>query len=109
MIWSIGKTGYHETRFLNGSNGLAIRPWRAHALAGLGFVVLDAGTLKWRLLPNTLGIFAVILGLVAMAITMAFSDNLEYYGPLFHLNVLWFTATGIVVLRKGVRVEGEIR
>ncbi len=71
---------------------------------GLGLVVLAAGTLKWRLLPNMLGIFAVILGLAAMTITMAFPDNLEYYGPVFHLNMLWFAATGMVVLLKGVRL-----
>ncbi len=70
---------------------------------GLGFVVLAAGTLKWRLLPNMLGIFAVILGLAVMTITMAFGDNLEYYALLFHANTIWFAATGIVVLRTGLR------
>ncbi len=71
---------------------------------GLGLVVLAAGLIKWRILPAALGMGAVLLGLAAMALTMAFPDNLEFYAPVFHLDSLWTLATGIVLLRRGLRL-----
>jgi hypothetical protein len=71
---------------------------------GLGLVVLAAGLLKWRILPVALGTGAVLLGLAAMALTMAFPDNLEFYAPVFHLDSLWLLATGFVILRSGLRL-----
>ncbi|MGH8769759.1 MAG: hypothetical protein ACREV2_01060 [Burkholderiales bacterium] len=40
------------------------------------------------------------LGVAAMAVTMVFPDNLEYYMPLFHLNALWLFALGLAVLNS---------
>jgi hypothetical protein len=71
---------------------------------GLGLVVLAAGLFKWRILPLAVGMGAVLLGLAAMVLTMAFPDNLEYYAPVFHLNSLWLLATGLVILRSGLRL-----
>jgi len=71
---------------------------------GLGLVVLAAGLIKWRVLPMLVGMSAVLLGLAAMALTMAFPDNLEFYAPIFHLNSLWLLVTGIVMLQSGFRV-----
>jgi len=71
---------------------------------GLGLVVLAAGLIKWRILPVVLGVSAVLLGLAAMALTMAFPDNLEFYAPVFHLNSLWLLATGLVIRRSGLRL-----
>ncbi len=31
---------------------------------------------------------------------MVFTDNLEYYMPLFHLNALWLFALGLAVLNS---------
>ena len=71
---------------------------------GLGLVVLAAGLIKWRFLPVAVGMGAVLLGLAAMVLTMAFPDNLEYYAPVFHLNSLWLLATGLVILRSGLQL-----
>jgi hypothetical protein len=74
---------------------------------GLGLVVLAAGLIKWRILPAAIGMGAVLLGLAAMVLTMAFPDNLEFYAPVFHLNSLWLLATGLVMLRSGLRLEPQ--
>jgi hypothetical protein len=71
---------------------------------GLGLVVLAAGLIKWRILPLALGMGAVLLGSAAMALTMAFPDNLEFYAPVFHLNSLWLLAMGLIILRSGLRL-----
>lgn len=67
---------------------------------GLGQVVLAAAFLKWRLVPSALGWAAIALGVAAMFLTMAFGDNLEYFRPVFHLNVLWLAALGWSVMRR---------
>jgi hypothetical protein len=72
---------------------------------GLGLVVLSVGLIKWRILPIAFGAGAVLLGVAAMAVTMAFPDNLEFYAPIFHLNSLWLLATGLVILKFGLRLE----
>jgi hypothetical protein len=66
---------------------------------GLGLVVLAAGLLLTGLWPAWIGVSAALLGIAAMALTMALPDNLEYYRPVFHLNALWLVATGWVLLR----------
>lgn len=67
---------------------------------GLGQVVLGAGFLKWRIVPGPLGLGAILLGVAAMFLTMAFGDNLELYQPVFQLNTLWLAALGVVMLRR---------
>ena len=42
-----------------------------------------------------------------MALTMGLPDNLEYYAPVFHLNSVWFIATGVVVGRSGLPLGPE--
>jgi hypothetical protein len=75
------------------------------AILGLAVgVVLAAGLIKWRILPAAVGTGAVIRGLAAMVLTMDFPDNEEYYAPVFHLNALWLLATGLVMLRSGLRL-----
>lgn len=71
---------------------------------GLGLAVLGAGLIKGRNLPVAVGVGAVLLGLAAMVLTMAFPDNLEFYAPVFHLNSLWLLATGLVIRQFGVRL-----
>ena len=74
---------------------------------GLGLLVLSLGCLKWKILPQGIGIAALVLGLAAMALTMGLPDHLEYYAPLFHLNVVWFIATGVVVGRFGLPLNSD--
>lgn len=70
---------------------------------GLGLAVLAVALLRWKVLPPVIGAGAMLLGLVAVGLTMAFPDNLEFYVPVFHLNSLWLLATGIVAQRCGLR------
>ncbi|MGH8727371.1 MAG: hypothetical protein ACREV9_04260 [Burkholderiales bacterium] len=63
---------------------------------GLGQVVLAIAL--WHALPLWLSASTGILGIAAMAVTMALPDNLDYYKPLFHLNALWLLAMGVVLL-----------
>lgn len=65
---------------------------------GLGLAIVAVGLHQSGLLPGFLAVSAGILGVAAMAVTMGFPDNLEYYGPLFHLNALWLAAAGAVLI-----------
>ncbi len=65
---------------------------------GVGQVVLAAGLLLGGIFPVWLAVGGGVLGLAAIAVTMGFGDNLEYYTPLFHLNALWLASIGYVVL-----------
>jgi hypothetical protein len=50
---------------------------------------------------------AALAGVAAMALTMAFPDNLSWYRPVFHVLALWLLATGVVVFRGGLtRMDG---
>ncbi len=72
---------------------------------GLGLVVLAVGFLKWKIVHPVIGGGAALLGIAAMALTMAYPDDLDFYVPVFHLNSLWLLATGILVLRSGLRLD----
>ncbi|MCP4202853.1 MAG: hypothetical protein GY769_13095 [bacterium] len=52
-------------------------------------------------MPPRIAITSAVVGLAAIAMTMALPDDLEYYAPVFHLNSLWLLAIGWVVLRSG--------
>ncbi len=68
---------------------------------GLGQLVLAAGLLYAGLLPLWLTAAAALLGVAAIAVTMAFPDHLDYYLPIFHLNVAWMLAAGVTAVRAG--------
>ena len=72
----------------------------ARVFFGLGQFVLAIGLWKWKILPRAISWSAIALGVAAMAVTMAFPDNLEYYAPIFHLNALWLAAVGMTTLRS---------
>lgn len=38
------------------------------------------------------------LGVSSVALTVGLPDNLSLYKPVFHLNVIWFAALGIVTI-----------
>lgn len=65
---------------------------------GLGQVVLAAGLLVAGLLPGGLAIAAGVLGLSAIALTMALPDDLHLFRPIFHLDAAWLAAVGIALL-----------
>lgn len=66
---------------------------------GFGQVALAAGVLTGGLLPWWLSAAAIVLGVAAMALTMGLPDDLDFYRPVFHLNVLWLMAIGLSILR----------
>jgi len=69
---------------------------------GVGYLLLAWAIWKWRLFPSWLGAGAAAIGVSAMAVTMGFPDNLEYFIPVFHLNAVWMLAAGVVLLRSGI-------
>lgn len=69
---------------------------------GLGLTILGLGMFKGKVLPGWVGILAMVIGVGAMALTMALPDDLDLYAPLFHMHALWLVLTGTVILCKGV-------
>jgi len=69
---------------------------------GLGQLVLAAGLLRAGALPAWIGYGGVLLGLSAIAVTMAGPDQLERYRPIFHLNAAWMLAIGITAITAGL-------
>lgn len=65
---------------------------------GLGILTLAIGLILANSLPLWLTGSLGILGLAPMVLTMALPDNLEYYEPLFHLQVAWLLAAGFVLV-----------
>jgi hypothetical protein len=70
---------------------------------GLGLVVFAWGLFQGRMLPAWVGVVAGLIGLTAMALTMGLPDRLSLYTPVFYVTAGWLAATGLVVLRGGVR------
>ncbi len=73
--------------------------------SGLGLLILALAILKWRLFPKWSGIWAALVGLSAMALTMGLPDDLALYVPVFHLTAAWFGVSGIVSLHSGIRLD----
>lgn len=69
---------------------------------GLGQLVFGVGLLRGKLVPAAISVGAMLLGVAAMALTMALPDELVYYVPIFHLNCLWLLAFGVAVVRGGL-------
>lgn len=74
---------------------------------GLGQLVFGLGLLRGKLVPGAISFGAMLLGVAAMALTMALPDELVYYVPIFHLNCLWLLAFGVVVLRSGLPANAK--
>jgi len=73
--------------------------------SGVGMVLLGYAFLKWKLFSPWLGWFTAILGVAAVGIILAISDNFDIYKPIFHLKVLWLILMGVTLLKQGVRLE----
>jgi hypothetical protein len=69
---------------------------------GLGLTVLASGLLHGEVLPWWVGGSAAALGVAAMAVTMLFPDHWALYAPAFHLQAVWFAATGAYLLLYGI-------
>ncbi len=67
---------------------------------GLGLLVASLGLLKDKLLPAWLSASAALLGVAAMALTMAFPDAMWLFAPVFHAQCVWLAATGLILLRR---------
>jgi hypothetical protein len=65
---------------------------------GLGMLVLAIGLMAAGAFPLWFTIILAALGIAPMAITMMFPDNLEYYGPVFHINCVWYFLAGIMLI-----------
>jgi hypothetical protein len=72
---------------------------------GLGLVVFAWGVWRYGILPRWSGAFAGLIGLAAMALTMALPDHLSYYQPVFYALVLWMLATGATLWRSGIDLD----
>lgn len=72
--------------------------------SGVGFVLLGAALIKWKIVSVWLGWFTAILGLLSMGIIMGIPDNYEIYKPMFNVKVLWLVMMGIVLLKRGVNL-----
>lgn len=65
---------------------------------GLGALVLSIGLMVMGLFPLWFAIALAVLGIAPIAVTMAFPDNLEYYHPIFHLQIVWLIAAGVLLI-----------
>ncbi len=75
--------------------------------SGLGLLILSLAILKWSLFPKWSGVWAALVGLAAVALTMGLPDNLDLYIPVFHLTAAWFAVTGIVAVRTGIKLDSH--
>jgi hypothetical protein len=75
---------------------------------GLGQLVFGLGLLRGKLVPGAISLGAMLLGVAAMALTMALPDELVYYVPIFHLNCLWLLAFGVVVPRSALQPDRKL-
>ena len=73
--------------------------------SGVGFVLLGAGFVKWKIVSRYVGWFTILFGLTAMAIILGIPDNFEVYKPLFHIKALWLLVMGATILLDGLRLS----
>jgi len=73
--------------------------------SGVGLVLLGFGFIKWKIIDTWLGYFTLILGLAAVIMILAISDNFDIFKPLFHLKNVWMLAMGVIILTKGLNVS----
>lgn len=73
--------------------------------SGLGLVLMGGGLMRGEILPRWLCLGAVVIGLAAMALTMLLPDRLSLYAPVFHALAVWLLAMGVVIERRGLRLD----
>ncbi|MFY9281383.1 MAG: hypothetical protein WBK38_04855 [Bacteroidia bacterium] len=72
--------------------------------SGVGFIILGAAFVKWKIVDAWLGWFTIIYGLVAMCVILFIPVNFEIYKPLFHVKALWLLIMGVTLLIKGIKL-----
>lgn len=72
--------------------------------SGVGFILLGAALVKWKIVSSWLGWFTIIFGLVAMCLILFIPVNFEIYKPLFHIKALWLAIMGTYILTKGIQL-----
>ena len=72
--------------------------------SGVGFIILGAAFVKWKIVDAWLGWFTIIYGLVAMCVILFIPVNFEIYKPLFHVKALWLLVMGVTLLSKGIKL-----
>lgn len=72
--------------------------------SGVGFIILGAALVKWKIVASWLGSFTIIFGLVAMCVILFIPVNFEIYKPLFHVKALWLAVMGAYLLTKGIQL-----
>jgi hypothetical protein len=75
--------------------------------SGVGLVLLGYGFIKWKMVGMWLGVFTVLLGLVAMGVILSIPEYYEIYKPIFHVKVIWLVMMGITLLRQGINLSEE--
>lgn len=76
--------------------------------SGVGLVLMGFAFVKWKIVYAWLGWMTILLGLAAMIIILSIPEYYEVYKPLFHINVLWLLAMGVVIMRKGLSLPKTI-
>ncbi len=72
--------------------------------SGVGFMILGAALVKWKIVSSWLGWFTILFGLVAMCVILFIPVNFEVYKPLFHIKALWLVVMGVTILTKGIQL-----
>jgi len=113
--WGVGQTAGMSQEELDGFMGKLLFTNQyvtcfirfGRIFSGVGFVLLGAAFIKWKLMSGWLGWFTAIMGLVAMCIILFIPDNFEIYKPMFHIKALWLVAMGVMLLKQGVHLPVE--
>ena len=72
--------------------------------SGVGFMILGAALVKWKIVSSWLGWFTILFGLVVMCVILFIPVNFEVYKPLFHIKALWLVVMGVTILTKGIQL-----
>ncbi len=72
--------------------------------SGVGFMILGAALVKWKIVASWLGWSTILFGLVAMCVILFIPVNFEIYKPLFHIKALWLILMGATILTKGIQL-----
>jgi len=75
--------------------------------SGVGFVILGAAFVKWKIVNVGLGWMTIVMGFASMGIIMGIPDNFEIYKPLFHVKVIWLVLMGLTMLLKGINLSED--
>ena len=79
----------------------ALMVWPAAAVGSAGMLVSAVASAFYY----HFGAWAALVGFAPMALTMGLPDDLDPYIRVFHLTAAWFTVTGILAVRSGIKLD----